>query len=207
VIIFVTVSKALEQIKRQYALVNNLVKRFIPIFFILLSCSGETSNNKVEISKNVKTTLNPETNVSYSILSNNLMDADSVIIVSHESTNYPGEDKKTGKTLPAPKLIMNGMPNDSIIHERKRLDKKHISTLDRILTAPAVKPEIVTSCFQPRHAVFIYKKGNLSYMDFCFECHDYSISSDLTTEIILDEPKWDKLNKFVKGLGLKYELY
>ncbi len=182
------------------------MKCLVPIFFILVSCTGKTPGDEITVIENEKKISNNEADVFYSNLSNSLKNADSIIVASHKLTNYPQRDKQTGKTLPPPELIMNGRANDAIIHEWKRLTKEHILKLDSILTATAVASEISTACFQPRHVLFIYRKGKLSYLDFCFDCYGYSASGDLKSDLIFDDSKWDRLREFYKGQGFKYEL-
>ncbi len=182
------------------------MNRFLFIFLFICSCTGSSNKGEESVVQNTQDSLIDNSMVSYLALSKSLLESDSIIVASHESTSYPVDDLKTGKTLPPPELITNGIPNATIIHEQKKLGKKQIKLLDSILTVSAIEDSVASLCFQPRHAVFIYKKNQLSFIDFCFDCHSYSVSPDIKERIILDDTKWKNLFQFFKDMGLKYEL-
>ncbi len=132
--------------------------------------------------------------------------ADSVILASHHSPNQPIKDEKTGKYLPHFKLIENGSLNESIVQERKKLNKKEIQELGGILFSPAVADSIALPCFQPRNGVFAYYSGKLSYIDICFDCYGAAGSPDWGPYIIFDTAKYKKLLLFYEKHGFKYML-
>src|SRR5438477_7673549 len=71
------------------------------------------------------------------LLKAKLIQADSVIIVSHEATaGIMIIDDSTGKAIPLPELIIHGRPNEKIITERKRITGKDLGRLIKILDRP-----------------------------------------------------------------------
>ncbi len=186
---------------------KHLINSIITVSLIISGCVGKDSENKENDMKTIENSTSSNTVALYKGLSARLLESDSIIIVSHESTNQPGKNSITGKTTPPPALIIEGRPNKSIIHENKKLDSRSTLLLENILTASSADSGIAMTCFQPRHAVFIYKNDSLSYFDFCFDCFNYSASSDISDRIIFDEIKWKNLQNFFKSEGFEYELY
>lgn len=182
-----------------------MTRYFLLILTLIASCKKKNSRVNVHadsISKRIPDkTLKADTD-----LSDSLKEADSVVIVSHESTNYPRTDRKTGKSLPSPELTVNGTLNKSIVYERLKLTYTGVTLLDSIFSAPAGEPYAPMACFQPRHAVLLYKEGRLSFIDFCFDCFGYSSSNNLYRTIRFDAHKWQKLYLFFKEQGFTYEL-
>ena len=130
-----------------------------------------------------------------------LTNVDSVIIANHESLFVP--EKPIG--TPAEKgkeIVINGKPNYSIILKSHKLDSKSIDSLVVILTKEVDGDINKMACFDPHHIIYIFKKGNLSYFDICFGCHDFSISKDIKTGgHEFTNETWAELESFFKNRG------
>jgi hypothetical protein len=162
----------------------------------------EDTNSRVDIST-AKTSESPRHAMA---LRSALNTADSIILAGHYSPNEPIKDERTGKYLPSFEVIVNGKLNESIVQERKKLDRKEIKELGDILFSPTVADSIAAICFQPRNGIFIYNSGKLSYIDVCFDCHGFAISRDLESSVIFDNTKYERLLQFYRKQGFKYML-
>jgi hypothetical protein len=132
--------------------------------------------------------------------------ADYIVIASHYSTNYPLRDPVTKKPY-TPKLMIDGKPNDKIIHQKKKLRPAQVRELKNILMTAVENPyKSYTKCFQPRHAVFLYKNQRIEYLDFCFECTGYNRSPEFPVIIAFDEAKWRTLSDFFRKQGISDDL-
>ena len=146
---------------------------------------------------------------SYSqIIRTKLIQADTVIIVSHKITQgVKLVDDSTGKNIPLPKLLIKGKRNKSIIVEQKIITGKDLDTLMQILARPFADKFIsIGKCFMPHHSIFIIKNGKTSFIELCFGCHRFETSKDLNSIEAFDEKKWDDLEKYFIKQGFKYEL-
>jgi hypothetical protein len=132
--------------------------------------------------------------------------ADSIIIASHYSPYEPIRDEKTSKYLPPFEVVTNGKLNESIVQEHKKLNRKDIHELSTILADSAIGSNHASLCFQPRHGIFAYKAGKLSYLDVCFECRGFDASQDIGSKIVIDDRKYEKLLQFYKKRGFHYML-
>jgi hypothetical protein len=137
-----------------------------------------------------------------------LLQADSVIIVSHQITaGVKIINDSTAEEIPLPELIIHGKPNETIIKERQVINGKYLDTLINILDRPFLDKTITTSkCFMPHHAIFIHKNGKTSFFEICFSCNGFETSTDLNSVYAFDTRKWTELFNFFKNRGLKYEL-
>jgi len=191
------------------------MRRYLAILLFVGACAGHTDPAPPVESKK-DSTANADTIVTnsgrgtiqtnYPALLVHLRSADSIVIASHDSPNMQLMDKKTGKYRKPPELIINGQVNDSAIHERKRLSGRSIDELGKILTTHTVDNGIYTTCFQPRHAVFIYKNGQLSYLDICFDCSGNTYKGDLGSPIIFNQEKYRNMYNFFWKQGFRFEL-
>jgi len=104
--------------------------------------------------------------------------ADSVIIVQHETLLVSG---KPGKSSITKEIVVHGKPNYSVILKSLKLDRRSIDSIAVILTKEVDGDIVTMSCFEPHHAVYIFKNKTLSYLDICFGCHIFSHSKDINT--------------------------
>lgn len=141
-------------------------------------------------------------------LQDKLLPADSVVVVSHDDTNMSSVEKGTGKHIPPPRLVLNGRPNQKIIHERKTLADTAVQRLARRFTTNVRTGVIETGkCFMPPHAVFLYHKGQLSFINICFGCERPVVSKgNALGETDFYFQKWDELYTFFIQNGLTYAL-
>jgi hypothetical protein len=131
-----------------------------------------------------------------------MLTSDSIFLVSHESTTgIILVNERTGKKVPLPKLIVNGRLNKSIIHETRIIKDSSIESLINILTRPFQDSIIeIGKCFMPHHAVIIFKKGKISFIDMCFTCKGIETSKDIKLTISdFDDRKWNELMHFLNN--------
>lgn len=163
--------------------------------------------------------------ISKDSLESKIINADKIEIVSHEdlfvlfkykSEKYKNNYLKYRKDyLKYEKnccrtIVENGKPNKSIIKERIKLDQKAIKELLLVLNNQKDKDSSAQphSCFEPHHAVLIYKNGNCSYLDICFGCLVYAVSEDIIVgeNFMIAEEDWKNLELFFKNRGVKYKM-
>lgn len=137
-----------------------------------------------------------------------LLNADSVIFVSHEITaGILIQDEKTGKRKPPPRLIVNNKINQSIIHEKLRLKGNDLDSLISILARPFHDTIIsVGNCYMPHHTILVMKKSKISFIEICFGCRNYETSKDLNFFEAFDKRKWEELENFLINHNFKYAL-
>ena len=142
----------------------------------------------------------------YAKLQHLLLNADSVLIVSHEDTASIIES--SDGTVSMDSLLLNGKLNTSIIKEQAVLDKKKLTRLSRLLTAKMTRfLEQSAGCFMPHHSIVLIKKGKYSYIEICFQCHRLRTSPDIDFfENDLNDRKRNKLKQFFLDNHFKYEL-
>lgn len=139
---------------------------------------------------------------------NILMEADSVVIASHPSPNEPLKDEKSGKWLPPFDITKNGKINTDVIVERKKISLQSRRSLTSILFQPAVQAETGKLCFQPRHAIFIFRNEEIFYLDICFDCGGVArFGRPFGSDLSFDEKKYTALRKFFRAQGLSYMLF
>ena len=141
-------------------------------------------------------------------LKENLIHADSVLIVSHEATTGMELIDEKGNVLPMPKLVVNNKLNSRIVHEKKTLADTAIHRLSDILIRPFQDSLVVTAkCFIPHHAIVFYRGRHIHYIDICFGCMKIGTSGYVgVTEEDFDRRKWKELRTYFRQHGLKYEL-
>lgn len=62
-----------------------------------------------------------------------------------------------------------------------------------------------SGCFDPHHAIIVYKNGRAEFIDVCFRCMKHIASSGFT-KIDIRKDKILKLYNYFEKLGFKYEM-
>jgi hypothetical protein len=129
--------------------------------------------------------------------------ADSVILTSHTATPEiitAADDPKNTE------LVLNGKINYAPVKERKQLQGSAIIHLANTLTKPFADKKVEqTGCFTPKHAIFIVKKSEVSFINVCFDCREISSSADISfPHQDFDTKTWEKLNAFFLQLGFTW---
>jgi hypothetical protein len=128
--------------------------------------------------------------------------ADSVILVSHE---YSGlMSSSSAEKNKSVNLISNGKLNSASIRERKKINTSQRDSLIKILSRPLDENSVSKQeCFEPHHAILIFKNNKLSYIDICFSCNDFRTSKDINIWGF-DQQHWKELVKYFKSNGIKW---
>ena len=136
-----------------------------------------------------------------------LINADSVVVLSHEDTNGFFE-KDDGTLYSAPQLVVNGSINQSIVHERIVLRKDQVTRLIKIITKSAHNhPKQGAGCFEPHHSLFIAADGGYLLLEICFQCIGMRASEGIDfSGYDMSESKWKSLKKFFREIGITYKL-
>lgn len=142
--------------------------------------------------------------------------ADSVILISHVSIEEHHDKRDivyqsgdSAKPVELPSFFVGTGINPIIIVQRQHLSKQDILTLSSIIQKPVKKTRFgsMPLCFEPHHAMLIYKKGHLSYIDFCFDCSQLKTSSDIKlNNMDFRDGKWKDMKSFFVKHGLTYEM-
>lgn len=143
--------------------------------------------------------------------------ADSVILISHVTTkeNHGKRDVTeagTGdsiKPLVFPSFFTGQDINSAVIVQRLFLPKQDAVALANIIRKPVKPSQFGASplCFEPHHAILIYSRGHLSYIDLCFHCNGLVTSSDLKlSNMAFKDGKWKDMKAFFLKHGLTYEM-
>ena len=132
--------------------------------------------------------------------------ADTILLVSHKvNAGITVTDEKTYKEIPLPELLVNGRPNKEIILEEQVIKGKDIEALLQILTPAGVVTSKGT-CFLPRQSIFLFKNGQVSFIDISFSCHTYNTSTDLKDIGAPGESQWKALEDYFIKHGLTYQI-
>lgn len=186
--------------------------KYLTQLILLAGCIRNTTaekNNYSDLSTvNLKSVTEKYIESQYIQLRKDLSSADSVILLSHYSPNMPIKNPETGKyykqSIP---FIENGRVNYKLsVQELKQLNTEQIHQLSDILTLPATDDVVKTLCFQPLHAVAIFRKEKMYCFDFCFECHGFGQYGESPPDIIMSSEKYSKLYSLYKKLCFKYEM-
>ena len=183
--------------------------KVILVIFVLYSCKN-SNNQENKISEKqeplLEDVIESQPKPDYAKLKDYfLTGSDSVILVSHFSPNGPIKDPKTGKYVRVV-MMVNDKFNDSIVQERKKLKSSDIQKIVDSLSTDAFDDGIRTTCFQPRHAILVYKNSNLTYLDFCFDCFGMAIHGNFGSKIVMDNKKYKRMMAIFKKHGFKYML-
>jgi hypothetical protein len=173
----------------------------LPILLITLNLNGQTTNaiNKIK---------------------QKILEADSVVLISHILTrefapkikrDYEKGTKKVNYKKwnslypPAPSFLINGKINREIFVEKISLTNSGKASLINILIKISTPREIkAMQCDMPRHSIIIYKNNKHSYIDICFGCKRINTSNDIDFSVIgIDDEKWGNLQKFFMANGIK----
>lgn len=145
--------------------------------------------------------------ISRNKLYQKIIQADSVVLVSHLTTCVPHVDSLTKEWLDPLQLVVQNKLNDPIVKERYRLQVKETESLARILITRNTDREIENiRCFVPHHGILIYKKGTCAFFDICFTCRHFVTSKDISLSDELSRKTWKMLEQFFRVRGLRYEM-
>jgi hypothetical protein len=107
-------------------------------------------------------------------------------------------------------LPMNGNEIDyTKITEEKTLRQDQIDELTAILHNVTYKGEVFkineTGCYNPKNAILFCDKNNhlLEYIEICFHCSGYELSSERIDLGDLCNEKWGMLRNFFLTAGIK----
>ena len=184
----------------------------LTILFLLVGC---TNNKSAQVKSDTKSpqgdSVIPEIRkpvIRYDLLKEDMLNADSVILLSHHSPNMPIRNPKTGeyykKSIPF--IVHDTINYETSVQERRQLNRKETEELITILTLPAIDDDIQSMCFQPRNAIAIFKGNKMSCFDFCFDCYGFAAYGNFRSDLIMDPEKYQKLLDLYKKYKFKYEL-
>ena len=142
------------------------------------------------------------------VIKKKLLTADSVSLISHSDLGIKTTDVETGKPIYPKQLIINAQPNEKIIRQRQLLSDTSVQRLAGLVSRPLLGERAeIAKCFMPHHAILIFKKKKVSYIDICFGCRRIQSTSDIRfSEADFDEQKWTELMTYFLQKGLTYEL-
>jgi hypothetical protein len=114
-------------------------------------------------------------------------------------------DEITGNTIP----VKNDTVCYSLLDEVKSLTKRQIDTLTDILFNVGFRGSVysmsVGQCFIPRNAILFVDSLNktFEYVEICFECSRYKVSSKETDMGEFCDQKYDLLKNFFISIGIE----
>jgi hypothetical protein len=136
-----------------------------------------------------------------------LTSADSIKIVKHKLTTVNIYNEKTHKRYLSPQLLQKNKLNYAIIESIAAVDSSETKGLITILTSKNEDEEIKQmTCFLPHHAILIFKKGIVSYIDICFGCRKIATTEDIITNSWLSDKSWKELEKFFNNKKIKTKM-
>jgi hypothetical protein len=152
-------------------------------------------------------------------LGEKIINADSIILISHRATREYGgkvvpdwDIRDTKMNLkewykqhpPKPPFLIKGNLNTEIILENYLLSIQDRPIINRILLRPVNLDTLeLSKCDQPAHSILIFHNKQLTYLDLCFGCKKIHTSDDINiNESNLDEIKWKELKEYFKEKGL-----
>jgi hypothetical protein len=140
-------------------------------------------------------------------ISQKFKNADTILLVSHDDTQGYAFVDSAGNRLPNPKLFLGNKPNYTIIKERRIISGRDLDSLIQILAGHFIDSIVTGSgCYMPHHTIFIFRDGELSYIDLCFWCRSFTTSKDLDEMHAFDKRTWDELENYFRKFGFKYKL-
>lgn len=142
-------------------------------------------------------------------LSLQLNQADSIQIISHVALSKYIEHMSGEIVYGQYELLLKGKPNSDLIKEQITLDTKARNELTRFLSnSKKITGGIDIKCFEPRHAILIFKNSTCHFIDICFECKTFSVSKNLTVvpDFLMSENDWEWLEIFFRTQGIQYLL-
>ena len=199
--------------QRQALLVgrNYMIKQ-LTFLFLLAGC---TNNKSAQVKSDTKSPRGDtvildikKSVLHYNLLREDMLNADSVILLSHHSPNMPIRNPKTGeyykKSIPF--IVDDTINYETSVQERKQLNRKETEELIAILTLPAIDDVIESMCFQPRNAIVFFKRNKMSCFDFCFDCYGFAAYGNFRSDLLMNSEKYQKLMALYKKYKFKYEL-
>jgi hypothetical protein len=148
-----------------------------------------------------------------------IMAADSVVLITHITVNeyhdktdveLPGMmDTTLSKKVTFLSLLQGNSINPAVVVQRQPLTKTEVGLFAAIVRKPVKHYRIgfVPLCFEPHHAVLVYRNGRMSYVDLCFHCRELATSTDFNLDNMdFKDGKWKQLQKFFTDRGLTYEM-
>lgn len=131
-----------------------------------------------------------------------LTSSDSIVAISHqtlETYRYLNCDS-LGNYIPAYSLLKDGDIHPDVVVKKVLLNKDQIKVLTLALVSEA-KISIIGECYDPHHSILMYKNGELTYLDICFDCRNFHYSVN-SAELIISPLNWTNLTSFMNSLGL-----
>lgn len=184
--------------------------KYIIVSFLLVlffSCCSETPTGTNKIEKEIANNLD-SINKNIGLLIDKLKNADSVVLVSHIDHTLNVLADGDVEAISRQPLVINSLPNNRIIKERRVINSSSLDTLVKILLLNSNDDSFEkASCYMPHHTIFLFKENDLSYIDFCFQCQRFETSKDLLNAIVdIGNQKMEKIRLFYKSLGFNYKL-
>ncbi len=172
------------------------LNRIVLLFcmYSLYSCANN-DDDKVPPDKKIN-------NEAPSLLTLNLDSSDSVFLISHKSIFKIKRDTPNG--YDSVQLFENGNLNKGIIKESIKINdyRELVKILDSKITDSIITP---FNCFMPHHAILVYFKNRIDYLDICFLCKTTETpENSIFSKIVMDNKIFDLLDSFFKKNGIKY---
>lgn len=171
------------------------VNKSVLFFSMYCICSCTNFNNKAIQDKQ-------SSNDERSSLMLRLESSDSVLLISHEPTYRIARDTPLG--VDSVQLLEKGILNKKIVREMIRINN-YDELLEILFTKN--KDSIITryNCFIPHHAVIVYFKNKIDYLDICFLCKTIETSKNsIFSQIDMANKTFDLLESFFQKNGIKY---
>lgn len=142
-------------------------------------------------------------------LKTSIQNADSIILVSHEQTEgITIVDEQTGEKNFPPKVVVKGILNNKIIHQRQNLPDSLKRRLIDLLTKPVTDSRIETCrTFIPFHAIILFKKGIASFIDVSPGCNlfSYKTTQKRLGPYYIDKTKGEELIILFNKVGIDFD--
>ncbi|WP_162903432.1 hypothetical protein [Taibaiella koreensis] len=140
--------------------------------------------------------------------------ADSIVILSHQDLNLRAtkEEMKQGIGGYNRHIVDDAYQlNECIVVERAALDQQATITLKEILMRQKRDDEVPAdkaSCFLPHETILFYRQGICAYIDICFGCRRYELSTGihLEAELLQASSDWTLLEAFFIRHQVSYEI-
>lgn len=174
---------------------QNFVKRYIATFVLLIVIKSVTGQYLLK--------------KEFVDLKRSIQNADSIILVSHEQTEGISiiDKKSRGKTS-ADKIIVRGVLNDKIIHQKQNFPDSLRRMLIDLLTKPVTDKRIETCrSFIPFHAIILFNKGIASFIDVSPGCNlfSYETMKKRSGPYYIDKAKGEELSNLFNKVGITFD--
>jgi hypothetical protein len=134
-----------------------------------------------------------------------IISADTILLVSHEQTDYIIVDEKTGKESEPAKVMINGRPNKKVITESVILSESARQTLLKLFDRKNADRTIETcNSFVPLHSILLLKEGKGCFVDISFGCNNFVVvtKNSSTNPIYFGKENTRNLEIFFKRNGI-----